>query len=148
MPQAGTTLAVEHEIHIEAPPETVFRLLTEKEEICRWMTVPVFDARVGGALEMTAGEHVAFGEITRLEPPRVVAYTWDWRDQPIGTRTEVTFEVEPDGSGSLVRLRHDGFAQPEQVQAHSHGWAHYGQRLAAVAEGRDPGPDTMGQEDA
>ncbi len=91
---------------------------------------------------------MAFGEITRLEPPRVVAYTWDWRNQPLGTRTEVTFEVEPDGSGSLVRLRHDGFVEPEQVQSHSHGWTHYEQRLAAVAEGRDPGPDTMGAESA
>jgi uncharacterized protein YndB with AHSA1/START domain len=97
---------------------------------------------------MRAGDHVAFGEIIALDPPRRVAYTWDWRNNPIGARTEVTFDVEPDGDASLVRLTHVGLPTAEHAESHSHGWAHYEERLRIVAEGGDPGEDTMGRDDA
>ncbi len=137
-----SALLVEQEVHIAAPPERVFQLLTDPAELARWMPA-TFEPRVGGAFGMTKGEWEAFGEVTAIDAPRRVAYTWDWRNQPIGARTEVTFELEPEGDGTRLRLRHTGFVAAEQVEAHAHGWTHYAGRLAAVAEGRDPGPDNM-----
>jgi uncharacterized protein YndB with AHSA1/START domain len=145
---ADTAFRVEHEIRIEASPDEVFRLLSEPTEVARWMPVTVFEPRLGGEFEMRAGDHVAFGEITALEPPRRIAYTWDWRNKPIGARTEVTWDVEADGDASLVRLTHVGLPMAEHAESHSHGWDHYEQRLRMVAEGGDPGEDTMGRGDA
>ena len=74
-----------------------------------------------------------------------VAYTWDWLNQPLGTRTEVRFELEERGDGTVLNLIHTGLPNAEQQGSHDHGWAHYAGRVKDVAEGRDPGPDTMGE---
>ena len=141
-----SALVVEHEIRIEAPQEHVFRLLSDQAEMARWMPVSLFEPHVGGRFEMAAGEWVAFGEVTELDPPRRVAYTWDWRNEPLGARTDVTFDLEADGQATILRLRHTGFATPEQATSHSTGWSHYEERLSAAASGRDPGPDAMAGE--
>ena len=141
-----SALVVEHEIRIEAPRDRVFRLLSDQAEMARWMPVSLFEPHVGGRFEMVAGEWVAFGEVTQLDPPRRLAYTWDWQNQPLGTRTEVTFDLEADGQATILRLRHAGFTSPEQAASHTTGWTHYEERLSAVAEGRDPGPDAMAGE--
>lgn len=78
-----------------------------------------------------------------FEPPRAVAYTWDWCDRPLGARTVVRFELEVDGAGTIVRLSHTGFREQDQRETHRRGWAHYGQRLKVAAEGGTPRPDRM-----
>jgi len=139
--QAATAFAVEQSVQIAAPRERVFALLSDRAELARWMHVTAFEPRVGGRFEMTAGEWVAYGEITEIDPPRTVAYTWDWRNQPLGVRTEVRFDLEEDGQGTLLRLTHTGFADAEQQTSHTQGWGNYLGRLHIVAEGGDPGPD-------
>jgi uncharacterized protein YndB with AHSA1/START domain len=139
---ADPGLLVEQEIHIAAPPERVFALLTDPDQIARWMPVTL-DPRVGGAFRMGTGEWEVLGEVTALEPPRRISFTWDFPNRPIGARTEVTFELEPEGGGTRVRVRHTGFVTQEEADAHARGWTHYTGRLAAVAEGRDPGPDEL-----
>lgn len=139
----GTAHVVEHEIRIDAPPETVFPLLTERDEIARWMQANVLEPRVGGRVEIAPSGYAVTGTVTRLEPPRVVAYTWDWVEQPLGGRTEVTFEVLVDGAGSLVRLRHEGLRTQEAADQHAQGWVMFARRLAEVAAGRDPGPEPV-----
>src|SRR5262249_28647008 len=96
---AAAALAVEQTIRIRAPRERVFRLLTDLAEIPRWMPVTAFEPRVGGRVEFVKGEMHAEGEVTEFEPPRAIAYTWDWRNQPLGARTEVRFELAEDGDG-------------------------------------------------
>ena len=142
---AAAALVVEQTIHIEAPRPRVFELLTNAAEIARWMPVVTFEPRVGGRLEFVKGEWEAEGEVIEFEPPRAVAYTWDWRNQPLGAQTEVRFELEEDAGGTIVRLSHRGFPEPAQRESHSHGWSHYALRLKTVAEGGDPGPDLMGE---
>lgn len=57
---------------------------------------------------------------------------------PGSTRVEVT--LEPEGDGTLVRLRH--FDLPEQArEMHGQGWELYLGRLGIAAAGGDPGPD-------
>ncbi len=140
---AGVALAVEQTMRIAASRERVFELLTDAAQMGRWMPVTMFEPRIGGRVEF-APTAVAVGEVVAFEPPRLVAYTWDWRDRPLGARTEVRFELEEDGEGTTVRLTHTGFRAQERREAHRRGWAHYGQRLKTVAEGGDPGPDRSG----
>jgi uncharacterized protein YndB with AHSA1/START domain len=144
---AAAALAVDQTIRIRAPRERVFRLLTDLAELPRWMPVTAFEPRVGGRVEFVKGDMHAEGEVTEFEPPRAVAYTWDWRNQPLGARTEVRFELAEDGDGTLVHLTHRGFREEERRARHAVGWTHYAARLATVAEGGDPGPDLMGEAD-
>lgn len=141
---ASEQFSVDKSIRIEAPQETVFKLLSDKDQIKRWQPMDSFDPRIGGKYTFTKGEWIAVGEIVEFDPPRVVAFTWDWQNKPIGSRTVVKFELKKDGTGTLVRLTHTGFIDAEWADDHSKGWSHYLDRLKTAAEGGDPGPDTMG----
>lgn len=141
--ETTTDLTVEHEIRIAAPRERVFALCSDPAEMARWMPMTRFEARVGGEIGFETPPWVAVGEVIEIDPPRRVAFTWDWTNLPIGARTVVSLDLEEDGEGTIVRLRHAGFPTRERAGEHSHGWAHYEARLREVAEGRDPGPDTM-----
>lgn len=141
---APAALAVEQTIRIEAPREQVFALLTDVAEMPRWMPVVAFEPHLGGRFEMVKDDWEAEGEVIEFDPPRAVAFTWDWRNQPLGARTEVRFELEEDGAATVVRLTHAGFPEQAQQKSHSEGWAHYIGRLKKIAEGDDPGPDLFG----
>jgi hypothetical protein len=81
------------------------------------------------------------GEYTEISDNRV-AMTWGWLDNDMlgPGQSDVVFELIPEGSGTLLRLTHTGL--PVEMQpSFSEGWDHFTGRLAAVAEGRDTGPD-------
>jgi Activator of Hsp90 ATPase homolog 1-like protein len=55
--------------------------------------------------------------------------------------TTVTIELEPNESGTLLRLTHGPLAPPPVAEHHREGWENYLERLRVRAEGGDPGPD-------
>ena len=142
----ATAFEIRQSVELDAPRERVFELVSTPEGMAKWGAYTNFEPRVGGRYDFVKGEWHATGEVTELDPPRLVAYTWDWLNQPLGVRTEVRFELEERGNGTLVHLIHTGLPSEEQRQNHDHGWAHYAGRIKDVAEGRDPGPDRLGEE--
>jgi uncharacterized protein YndB with AHSA1/START domain len=105
-----------------------------------------FDLRTGGAyrVEVIPG-NVVSGAFVEIDPPRRLVYTWGWEQGssdlvPPGSTT-VEFELEPHGSGTLLRFRHRDLPTDESAASHSHGWDHYLARLSVVAGGDDPGVD-------
>ena len=53
--------------------------------------------------------------------PAVLAYTWTSSWMPVST--EVRWELEAQGNGTLLKLTHGGFAgNAEQAKNHSIGW--------------------------
>jgi uncharacterized protein YndB with AHSA1/START domain len=92
---------------------------------------------------------VARGEYVEIDAPSRVVFTWGWEGQESGpnavppgsSRVEVTFE--PDGEGTLVRLRHLDLPA-ESRQIHGEGWDLYLSRLAVAATGGYPGSDPAG----
>jgi uncharacterized protein YndB with AHSA1/START domain len=91
---------------------------------------------------------IARGEFVEVDAPRRVVFTFGWEGQEAGSgehgvppgssRVEIT--LEPEGDGTLVRLRHLGL--PEQArEIHGQGWQLYLDRLATAASGGVPGPD-------
>jgi len=133
---------VDQTVRVEAPQEAVFELVSDPKQMKRWQPIHFFEARLGGKYKFAKGEWSAVGEIVEFDPPRSVAYTWDWENKPIGARTVVKIELTKDGTGTLVRLTHTGFVDAEWAQDHGKGWGYYLGRLKTVAEGGDPGPDS------
>ena len=142
--------AVEREVRIAARPETVFEFLVDPEKQVLWMGRRAeLDARPGGIYRVEINdEAVARGEFVEIVPPSKVLVSFGWEGQEAGrgehgvppgsSRVEVT--LEPDGDGTLVRLRH--YDLPEQArEMHGQGWELYLGRLAIAASGGDPGPD-------
>lgn len=134
----------EHEVRIEAPPETVFAFFTDPEKMRRWKgRTAQLDARPGGIYRVDISDRdVAVGEYVEVDPPRRVVFTWGWEGNehvPPGSSTvEVT--LTPDGSGTIVHLVHRDLPT-EATEVHAEGWRHFLPRLQVAAAGGDPGPD-------
>ena len=141
---------IERELFIDAPPERVFELLTDAELLIEWMAPEAeLDARVGGQIRWThlEGDSV-IGNFVELVPARRVVFTFGWDRADIAVppgSTTVEIDLRPARGGTQLRLVHRGLSGP-MADAHAGGWTNYLARLAALAEGRDPGPDPLAGE--
>lgn len=129
---------------ISAPAGVVYSYLTSAEKWARWQgSDHVVDPVPGGALTlaMPNGEK-ARGEFVELMPPTRLVFTWGWEGHPTVPPGSSIVEIEliERAGGTVLRLTHRGLP-PEELPLHESGWLHYTARLAAVAEGGDPGPD-------
>ena len=146
MPSATRT--VEHEIRIEARPETVFAFFTDPSKLVRWMgTDATLDPRPGGVcrieMQRDLGEATVLGEFVEVEPYRRVVFTWGWEPEPFAVppgSSRVEVSLLPEDGGTRVRLVHSELPAARE-EFHRVGWEHYCRRLAVAAAGDDPGPD-------
>jgi uncharacterized protein YndB with AHSA1/START domain len=129
------------EIHIAAPPERVFRALTDERELIRWFNDPScpvkswqMDARPGGHYSYTTekgtvvfnnvSEFKCHGEILQIDPPHLLVYSWiaNWHDEQSRV-TIVRWELTSDAAGTRVKVTHRGLAQePAARKDYSSGW--------------------------
>ena len=149
--QPEVAAVVEREIRIAARPETVFDFFVDPEKMVRWKGRRAeLDPRPGGVYRVEINDQaIARGEYVEIDAPNRVVFTWGWEGQDTGEHavppgsSRVEVELTPDGDGTLVRLRH--LDLPEQSrEIHGQGWDMYLGRLAAAAQGRDPGADPGG----
>jgi uncharacterized protein YndB with AHSA1/START domain len=141
---------VDRVVHIDADVETVYTLLIDAEQFVRWMApTATLDPTPGGVVTWTHlnGDTVS-GTYLEVVPNRRIVFTFGWArpdvEVPPGSTT-VEIELRPTNGGTELRLVHRGLAGP-RADAHAGGWANYLNRLAALAEGADPGPDPLGDE--
>jgi uncharacterized protein YndB with AHSA1/START domain len=104
---------VELQRFFNAPPELVYRALTEGELLARWWgprrleTVECdVDLHIGGSWRIVHrapdGTEFGFhGEILELDPPRRRVGTWVWEGAPEASATE-TFELEAVEGGTML----------------------------------------------
>ncbi len=127
--------AVTAEVFIAAPRERVFQAITDPAQAVRWwgqegkyrLSEFHMDVRVGGkwscsGQSATTGGAVAIhGEFLEVDPPSKLVYTWTSSWMPVST--EVRWELEARGHGTILKLTHTGFAgNAEQAKNHSIGW--------------------------
>jgi uncharacterized protein YndB with AHSA1/START domain len=139
---------VQAEIFIAAPPERVFEAITDPTQTARWwgqqgmyrITERKADLRRGGKWSSVGvgADGTSFtveGEYLEYDPPRLLVHTWvpSWTST---LKTVVRWELKPRdvaglqargpqriGSGTLVRIRHSGFAGDAPAAAdHGQGW--------------------------
>lgn len=130
---------------VDASAEGIYAHLTQSALWARWQGLGAeIDATPGGIfrLKMPNGM-TARGQFVALDKNRRVVFTWGWIDHPGVPPGSSTVEVEliSEGTRTRVRLTHRGLP-PDEIPIHNAGWMHYLPRLAAVAAGTDPGPDT------
>lgn len=135
------------EVHIDATPEVVFEVISRPEHIRQWWSddasLPPGPGAVG---ELVWGEReqVAPIAVVEVEPPRRFSFRWSAPEgEPPGSPTSllVTFELEPSGTGTVLRLTESGFRErgwegallEEAYRDHERGWDLFLPRLRAYA---------------
>ena len=137
---------------LPGPIERVWAYLTDSDKRATWFASGAFDLRVGGkadlhfdhsniSSEKTPDEYKSkksdWSEtITRVEPPRLLSYTFG----PAGPESEVTFELDPRGKDVLLVITHRRIANRKTMVNVAGGWdAHVG-ILADRLNGVEPRP--------
>ena len=120
---------------IRAPRQRVFDAWTKADQIRAFhapgpMTVSHIDVdlRVGGAFSLhmrrpDGAENRAFGVYTEIDPPKKVAYTWNWEGMPGLDETLITVDFLDLGDATEVVLHHSGLPSEEQCARHTEGWS-------------------------
>jgi uncharacterized protein YndB with AHSA1/START domain len=121
--------AVLAEIHIAAPVERVFAAITDPLQIVQWWgeigkyrhTRVQNDLEPGGHWRGEGNDAGGEKFHVEIDPPRLVVYTWtaSWEN----LKTTVRWELVASNGGTLVKIRHSGFAaNPEIAPHYSGGW--------------------------
>jgi uncharacterized protein YndB with AHSA1/START domain len=123
------------EQRIAAAPAMVFSYLVDPAKFVTWMGIGAeLDPRPGGKFRIDAdGGNIASGEYREVDAPHRLVMTWGWEHSktvpPGSTTVEIT--LTPDGSGTVLRLRHTGLPSEETRQQHHGGWTLYTGKLVA-----------------
>jgi uncharacterized protein YndB with AHSA1/START domain len=138
---------VRREMHIAAPPATVFAFLTDPEKIVSWMGVEATTEAHPGGLYLVKGvrdrTNVARGTFREVVPVHRLAYSfgWDGREEVPPGSSLIEIDLIDQDDGTLLRMTHSGLPNATQCANHDKGWAHYLSRLAVAAAGGNPGID-------
>ena len=135
------TPTLEKSIYIDAPPDVVFPFLVDPEEMVRWCgSEAELEPEPGGLFRLRfEGGVVSEGCYEVVDPPRRVVFTVGMTGSSVpagGSRVEI--RLIPEGRGTRLELRHDGFDASQPV---SEGWDHHLARLGRAACGERLGPD-------
>lgn len=115
---------------LAAPPERVWRALTEPSELPAWLADATIDLQQDGEIEFRFDDGTIHGTITELEPERVLAYSW--HEGPRGSHVRV--ELRPAGGGTRLTLVHTRLGA-EEAPGFGGGWHQHLDLLAASVEG-------------
>ena len=122
------------EITIRAPAARIFEALTDPAQRIKWWGLKgrfetkdmESDLRVGGrwvmrGIGMSGAPFTVSGEYSRIERPRVIAFTWlpSWDEE--ATETLVRFDLDEKDGATTVRLTHSGF-KTEGSRTRHQGW--------------------------
>ncbi len=123
----------------EAPPERVFDAWLSKSwgewAGPRGVTgeVVLMEAKIGGRYRMNmhipGGKTLSVSGVYReiLRPTKLV-FTWKWETEE--NETLVTLAFRATETGTVMTVRHQGFAQVEERESHHNGWNGTLDRLA------------------
>jgi len=141
--------------HVEATPARVWRALTDRHDLARWLCLAgVMDAREGGRfrLDWSGSEHAntmggslyAEGAVLALEPERRLELSYHVPKFKQGAHpTLITWELMPEAAGTRLELTHMGFdhdaSWSEYYEGHRECWDIDFEELVALCERDNPG---------
>ena len=139
--QAEKKIVIEKNIVIDAPPEVVFKAITDQEELTNWFPdQAILEAKLGGKVKFSfykdkEREHREFdffpeGTIIEFIPNKKMSYTWQEPNTPDFPSTVVTWELEEIADNKTrVKLLHTGFEPGKLFKQHDEGWSYLLNRL-------------------
>jgi len=127
--------ALRFERHLKHPVETVWRAITDPEQLNTWYPIRALaiDLRIGGRIDFD-GMHAV---VTQLDPPKVFAFS---EHAPPEMHREsddlIHFELTPDGDGCRLVFTHV-FDDRPAAASYGSGWTVCLNALVASANGEE-----------
>ncbi|TNE34345.1 MAG: SRPBCC family protein [Alphaproteobacteria bacterium] len=135
---------------LPGPIERIWTYLTESDKRRKWLAAGEMEMKAGSSFTLTwrndeltspagerpetmSAEHSMQSQITELEPPKKISFTW-------GTTGGVTFELEPRGDKVLLTVTHYRAPDHSILLGFSTGWHAHLDVLVAVVNGEEPEP--------
>jgi uncharacterized protein YndB with AHSA1/START domain len=125
------------EYFLKAPPDRVFKALTEPKTLVKWfLSKAKLDPKRGGTFTFEwFGGYRMTNKLKRIEQNRAVSFSWSDRlKNGQVAKTTAAFDLAKRGKGTLLRLRHSGFRDPEHFADCSSRWAYYLTNLKSVLD--------------
>lgn len=140
--------SIEREIHVDASPEVVFEVVSSPEHLRQWWPD---EAEVEPATGATG--HIVFHraapeealvvpiQVVDAQPPHRFSFRWVYEAAAVpgpDNSLLVTFDLEPSGEGTRVRMTETGFRErgweaavlEQAYQEHTEGWDYFIPRLS------------------
>lgn len=135
---------------LPGPIERVWSYLTDSDLRRQWLAAGEMEMRRGASFELTwrndeltdppgqkpdgfGDEHSMQSEITELDPPHRLSFTWSGSG-------DVTFELEPQGDDVLLTLTHRRLRDRKMMTMVGPGWHAHLDVLAARVSGTKTEP--------
>lgn len=145
--------AIEREIYVDAAPDVVFEVVSSPEHVQQWWPDEAsYDVVPGSNGRIVFGEPgtdqtVVGLTVVEAQRPRMFSFRWT---QPAGetgvpgNSLLVTFDLEPSGAGTLLRMTERGFRElgweaavlEAEYRDHVSGWEFYLPRLVTYVATR------------
>lgn len=129
----GAEATAAFSLTLDNPVEEVWAALTEPETLAQWLAPGTIELKAGGAakLEFVDSGIVIDSQVTAVDPPRLLEYSWSGPGEPA---RPVTWTLEPIGAvtGLTLTLR---LPATEDVARSAAGWAAHLEMLAATLFG-------------
>ena len=122
-------------VWIEAAPDRVFPFFTDPARLTQWLGhAAELEPVPGGRFAVDINHRLVRGAYLEIRPPHRVVFSWGDAGStelpPGASRVEV--DLEPDGLGTTVTLRHHGLSGEVRAD-HLRGWPEVLDRLVAAA---------------
>lgn len=127
--------AIRLERLLPGPIEKVWAFLTDPGKRSRWLCGGEFELRVGGKVTLDFNHSLisheptpekyrdmpmrSTGEMLRLEPPKLLEFTWH---EAAGAHSKVTWELAERGSQVLFTITHTQVRERAMLLSVSAGW--------------------------
>jgi activator of HSP90 ATPase len=120
--------SLQEEIHLKSSPQRIYSILLDAKQFAAFTGQPAeIDPKPGGAFSLFAGQIV--GRNVELVSNQRIVQAWRPSHWTPGIWSLVSFELKPQGSGTLVSLDHKGFPMGDFDHL-EWGWhAHYREPL-------------------
>ncbi len=137
--------SVKQRYFLKAPPDRVFKALTEPSLLRKWFVASAkFSPRTGGNYTFSwGGEMSQSGKVLSFVRDKSLSLSWPQvqRGKPLGM-TRATFRLKPKDDGTILDVNHTGFRTGvlwnENYAAVCSGWAYFMLNLKSVLQhGRD-----------
>jgi len=128
----------------EAPPEAVFKALTEPKQLAKWFLKSAKITPVEGSTYTFTWEGYdrQTGKVVKVVPSKLLALTWPNSFKGKTFPTDARFTLKRKGTGTLLTVKHTGFKEGDDwvwlYGAVQSGWAYFLTNLKSVlSQGKD-----------